>query len=47
MADPRPAPMMDPKATPFDTMRVFWGEFKGIAGARRSGHAPVTVGCGA
>jgi uncharacterized protein YbaA (DUF1428 family) len=30
MNDPRLKPMMDPKAMPFDGMRMFWGGFKGI-----------------
>jgi uncharacterized protein YbaA (DUF1428 family) len=30
MADPRLAHMMDPKALPFDGMRMFWGGFKGL-----------------
>jgi uncharacterized protein YbaA (DUF1428 family) len=30
MADPRLAKMMDPKNTPFDGKRMFWGGFKGI-----------------
>jgi uncharacterized protein YbaA (DUF1428 family) len=30
MADPRLAPMMDPKAMPFDGKRMFWGGFKPI-----------------
>jgi uncharacterized protein YbaA (DUF1428 family) len=30
MKDPRMAPMMDPKALPFDGMRMFWGGFKTI-----------------
>lgn len=30
MADPRLADMMDPKALPFDGMRMFWGGFKGL-----------------
>lgn len=30
MADPRLASMMDPKAMPFDGMRMFWGGFKAI-----------------
>lgn len=30
MADPRLAPMMDPKTMPFDTRRMFWGGFKGM-----------------
>lgn len=28
MADPRLAPMMDPKKMPFDGKRIFWGGFK-------------------
>src|SRR5258706_14160206 len=28
MKDPRMAPMMDPKALPFDAKRMFWGGFK-------------------
>jgi len=28
MKDPRLAPMMDPKAMPFDGKRMFWGGFK-------------------
>jgi uncharacterized protein YbaA (DUF1428 family) len=28
MADPRLAPMMDPKTMPFDGKRMFWGGFK-------------------
>jgi len=28
MSDPRLAYMMDPKALPFDGMRMFWGGFK-------------------
>jgi uncharacterized protein YbaA (DUF1428 family) len=28
MADPRMAPMMDPKKLPFDARRMFWGGFK-------------------
>lgn len=28
MADPRLAPMMDPKQMPFDAKRMFWGGFK-------------------
>ena len=28
MKDPRMAPMMDPKAMPFDGKRMFWGGFK-------------------
>jgi uncharacterized protein YbaA (DUF1428 family) len=28
MKDPRLAPMMDPKAMPFDGRRMFWGGFK-------------------
>jgi uncharacterized protein YbaA (DUF1428 family) len=28
MADPRLAPMMDPKNMPFDGKRMFWGGFK-------------------
>ncbi len=31
MADKRLANMMDPKALPFDGMRMFWGGFKGFA----------------
>ena len=30
MKDPRLAHMMDPKAMPFDTRRMFWGGFKPI-----------------
>jgi uncharacterized protein YbaA (DUF1428 family) len=30
MKDPRMAPMMDPKAMPFDGKRMFWGGFKTI-----------------
>lgn len=30
MADPRLKDMMDPKALPFDGMRMFWGGFKSI-----------------
>jgi uncharacterized protein YbaA (DUF1428 family) len=30
MKDPRLADMMDPKAMPFDGMRMFWGGFKAI-----------------
>ena len=30
MKDPRLAPMMDPKAMPFDGKRMFWGGFKTI-----------------
>ncbi len=30
MSDPRLAPMMDPKAMPFDGKRMFWGGFKAI-----------------
>jgi len=30
MKDPRLAPMMDPKAMPFDAKRMFWGGFKGL-----------------
>ena len=30
MADPRMKDMMDPKAMPFDGMRMFWGGFKAI-----------------
>ncbi len=30
MADPRMKNMMDPKAMPFDGMRMFWGGFKTI-----------------
>lgn len=30
MKDPRLADMMDPKAMPFDTKRMFWGGFKTI-----------------
>jgi len=30
MADPRLKSMMDPKAMPFDGMRMFWGGFKGM-----------------
>lgn len=30
MADPRLAPMMDPKSHPFDARRMFWGGFKSI-----------------
>jgi uncharacterized protein YbaA (DUF1428 family) len=30
MNDPRLKAMMDPKALPFDGMRMFWGGFKGI-----------------
>ena len=30
MSDPRLAAMMDPKAMPFDGMRMFWGGFKSI-----------------
>ena len=30
MADKRLANMMDPKALPFDGMRMFWGGFKGF-----------------
>ena len=30
MKDPRLAPMMDPKALPFDGKRMFWGGFKSI-----------------
>jgi uncharacterized protein YbaA (DUF1428 family) len=30
MKDPRLAPMMDPKAMPFDARRMFWGGFKPI-----------------
>lgn len=30
MKDPRLAPMMDPKAMPFDGKRMFWGGFKPI-----------------
>ncbi len=35
MADPRLAPMMDPKALPFDGMRMFWGGFKTLVDLRR------------
>lgn len=28
MEDPRMKDMMDPKSTPFDGMRMFWGGFK-------------------
>lgn len=28
MKDPRLAPMMDPKAMPFDAKRMFWGGFR-------------------
>ncbi len=28
MADPRLAPMMQPKSLPFDGTRMFWGGFK-------------------
>ena len=30
MKDPRLADMMDPKAMPFDSKRMFWGGFKSI-----------------
>ena len=30
MADPRLAPMMDPKNMPFDARRMFWGGFRPI-----------------
>jgi uncharacterized protein YbaA (DUF1428 family) len=30
MKDPRLAPMMDPKAMPFDGRRMFWGGFKAM-----------------
>ena len=30
MADPRLAAMMDPKNTPFDGKRMFWGGFKNL-----------------
>ena len=30
MKDPRLADMMDPKAMPFDGMRMFWGGFKAM-----------------
>jgi uncharacterized protein YbaA (DUF1428 family) len=30
MKDPRLEPMMDPKAMPFDSRRMFWGGFKPI-----------------
>jgi uncharacterized protein YbaA (DUF1428 family) len=30
MKDPRLAPMMDPKAMPFDARRMFWGGFKPV-----------------
>ncbi len=30
MEDPRMKDMMDPKAMPFDGMRMFWGGFKSI-----------------
>ena len=30
MKDPRLAKMMDPKAPPFDSKRMFWGGFKSI-----------------
>ena len=30
MKDPRLAHMMDPKAMPFDAMRMFWGGFRSI-----------------
>ena len=30
MKDPRLAPMMDPKAMPFDGKRMFWGGFKSL-----------------
>lgn len=30
MADKRLAHLMDPKALPFDGMRMFWGGFKGL-----------------
>ena len=30
MEDPRMKDMMDPKALPFDGMRMFWGGFKTI-----------------
>ena len=30
MKDPRLAAMMDPKAMPFDSKRMFWGGFKSI-----------------
>ena len=30
MADPRLAAMMDPKAMPFDSKRMFWGGFKSL-----------------
>jgi len=30
MKDPRLAPMMDPRALPFDGKRMFWGGFKTI-----------------
>jgi uncharacterized protein YbaA (DUF1428 family) len=33
MKDPRLAPMMDPKAMPFDAKRMFWGGFKPIVEA--------------
>ena len=33
MADPRLAAMMDPKNTPFDGKRMFWGGFKTIVQA--------------
>ena len=33
MADPRLASMMDPKNTPFDGKRMFWGGFKNIVAA--------------
>jgi uncharacterized protein YbaA (DUF1428 family) len=33
MKDPRLAPMMDPKAMPFDAKRMFWGGFKSIVEA--------------
>ncbi len=33
MKDPRLAPMMDPKAMPFDAKRMFWGGFKVLVDA--------------
>ncbi|MGH8671250.1 MAG: DUF1428 domain-containing protein, partial [Burkholderiales bacterium] len=30
MKDPRLASMMDPKALPFDSKRMFWGGFKTV-----------------
>lgn len=34
MADPRLAHLMDPKALPFDGMRIFWGGFKTLVDLR-------------